>query len=174
MRVAPGAAQSSPAAPNRFAPLHLGASRLAHFAAALRPLAAALRAERRAWVSSVLTGDPQLLRATPPQSIAPCAPRRCVAALGHLAACRASRLGQLSAARRPTAASRHSTSEHPALCISPLRRSPWPPRCVQRASRLVQLSAARRPTAASRHSTLEHRVLGSSPLLRGPWLPRCV
>jgi len=73
------------------------------------------------------------------------------------------RLVQLKAARRPTAASRHSTSEHrvrhPAAWI---------------ASRLVQLKAARRPTAASCHSTSERRVLRSSPLRRGPWPSCCV
>jgi len=101
--------------------------------------------------------------ATPPRSVACCAARRCVAALDLPAACKASRLVQLRAAQRPTAASRHSTSErrvrHPAAWIA------W---------RLVQLKAARRPTAASCHSTSERRVLRSSPLRRGPYPSRCV
>jgi len=82
--------------------------------AALRCVAALdvpLRAARRAQFSSKLHVCPQPPRVTLPRSVGCCAARRCVAALGRSAACRASRLVQLKAARRPTAASRHSTSE---------------------------------------------------------------
>jgi len=93
---------------------------------------------RVSWVSSELTGGPPPPRATPPRSIALCAARRCVAALDRLAACRSSRLGQLSAARRPTSAWRHSTSGHRAMRSSPLRRGPW----LSRGARSVSPSAA--------------------------------
>jgi len=90
-----------------------------------------LRAWRRAWSSSKLYGGPQPPRVTPPRSVAPCAARRCVAGLCRPATCGASRLVQLKAAWRPTAASRHSTSERRVLRSSPLRRGPWPSRCVK-------------------------------------------
>jgi len=140
--VAPGSAQSCTSAHSRLASLQLGASRVAQ--------------------------------------------RRCVMALGRPAACMASRLVQLKAARRTTAASRHSTSERRVLrsspqpprvtpprsvtcCAAPLRRGPWPSRCVHSvapgsaqsctadhsrlaslhlgASRAAQLAAALRPLA---------------------------
>ena len=140
----------------RLASLHLGASRAAQLAAASRPLAVPLREERRAWFSSKLHVGPQPPRVTPPQSVAPCAARRCIAALGRPAACMASRLVQLKAARRTTAASRHSTSERRALRSSPLRRGPWPSRCVHS----VTPSSAQSCTAA--HSRLTSLHLGVS------------
>jgi len=74
-------------------------------------LAVPLRAERRAWFSSKLHSGPQPPRVTPPRSVACSTARRCAAALGRPAAGIASRLVQAKAARRPTAASHHSTSE---------------------------------------------------------------
>jgi len=130
----------------RLASLHLGASRAAQLAAASRPLAVPLREERRAWFSSKLHVGPQPPRVTPPQSVAPCAARRCIAALGRPAACMASRLVQLKAARRTTAASRHSTSERRALRSSPLRRGTWRSRYVQS----VATSPAQSCTAVQR------------------------
>jgi len=128
--VAPGSAQSCTSAHSRLASLHLGASRLAQLVAASQPLAVPLRAYCRAWFSSKLHVGPQPPRVTPPRSVACCAARRCVAALGRPAACIASRLVQLKAAQRPTAASRHSTSERRALRSSPLRRGTSSSRCV--------------------------------------------
>jgi len=167
--VAPSSAQSCTSAHSRLASLHLGASRLVQLATASWHLDVLLRAEHRAWFSSKLHSGPQPPRVTPPRSVACCAARRCVAALDLPAACRASRLVQLKAARRPTAASRHSTSEHRVLRCSPLRRGPWPSSCVKYvarssaqsctsahsrlaslhliASRLAQLAAASRPLA---------------------------
>jgi len=164
-RVALSLARSCTVAHNRHASLHLGVSRAALLAAASRPLAVQLREERRAWFSSKLNVGPQPPRVTQPRSVAPCGARRCVAAFGRPAACIASRLVQLEAARRPAGASRLSTSERRALRSSPLRRGLRPSRYLQ---------AARRPTAASRHSTSERRVLRSSPLRCGPWPSRCV
>jgi len=83
------------------------------------------------------------------------------------AACMASRLVQLTAVRRPTAASRHSTSERCALRSSPLRHGTWPSRYVRsfapssaqscmaahsriaslHLGRVAQLAAASRPLA---------------------------
>jgi len=171
------AAQSCLAAQSRLAPLHLEGSRLAPLAAGSRPLAVSLRVERHTWCSSELPSGPQPPRTTPPRSVAPRAARRCVVALGCLAACRAWHLVQLRAAQRPKDASRHSTSEHRALRSSPLSRGTQSVtygaarsclgRCVAalgrlpacRTSHFVQLRAARRPAAASRHSTSERRIL---------------
>ena len=141
--IAPGSAQSCTAAPSRLASFHLGASphsrlaslhlgalRLVQLATASRHLDVLLRAEHRAWFSSKLHSGPQPPRVTPPRSVACCAARRCVAALERPAACRASRLVQLKAARRPTAihvtpprsvapcAARHCVSRlgRPAVC----------------------------------------------------------
>jgi len=171
--VAPSSAQICTSAHSRLASLHLRASRLVQLATASRHLDVLLRAEHRAWFSSKLHSGPQPPRVTPPRSVACCAARRCVAALERPAACRASRLVQLKAARRPTAI--HVTPPRSVApcaarhCVSRLGR---PAAC--RASRLVQLEAAQRPTASSRHSTSERRVLRSSPLRRGSWPFRCV
>ena len=168
--VALSSAQSCTAAHRRLASLHLRESRLAQLAAASRDLAVPLRAERSDKSSSELHSGPQPPRDTPPRSVASCAARRCVAALGRPAPCTVSRLVQLNAARRPTAASRHSTSERGALRSSPLRRGTWPSRCVHSVapgsaqsctaahsrlasfhlgeSRLAQLTAASRPLAS--------------------------
>jgi len=109
---------------------------------------ATLREERRAWFRSKLHVGPRPPRVTPLRSVACCAARRCVAAFGRPAACIASRLVQLEAARRPAGASRHSTSERRALRSSPLRRRTGGP-ATCRASRLVQHRAAHRSTAAT-------------------------
>jgi len=143
--VAPGSAQSCTADHSRLASLHLGASRAAQLAAASRPLAVPLREERRAWFRSKLHVGPRPPRVTPLRSVACCAARRCVAALGRPAACIASRLVQLEAARRTKAASRHSTSERRASRSSPLRRRTGG-LATCRASRLVQFRAAHRST----------------------------
>jgi len=168
--IAPSSAQTCTSAHRSLASLHLGASRLVQLATAFRRLDVLLRAEHRAWFSSKLHSGPQPPRVAPSRSVACCAARRrCVAALERPAACRASRLVQLKAARRPTATSRHSTSERRALRSSPLRRGLWPSRCVHSvapdsaqsctaahsslvslhlgASRLAQLAAASRPLA---------------------------
>jgi len=156
--VASGSAQSCTAAHSRLASLHLGASRFAQLAAASRHLAVPLRAQCRAWFSLKLHGGPPPPRVTPPRSVAPCAARRCVAGLGRPAACIASRLVQLKAVRRPTPASRHSTSERRALRSSPLplRRGPWRSRCVHS----VALNSARSCTAGN--SRLASLHLGAS------------
>jgi len=153
--VASGSAQSCTAAHSRLASLHLGASRFAQLAAASRHLAVPLRAQCRAWFSLKLHGGPP---PPPPRSVAPCAARRCVAGLGRPAPCIASRLVQLKAVRRPTAASRHSTSESRALRSSPLRRGTGPSRYVQS----VATSPAQSCTAA--HSRLATLHLGASRL----------
>jgi len=147
----------------------LGASR-----AALLPL------RRGLWPSSCVKSvalssaqklhvGPQPPRVTLPRSVAPCGARSCVAAFGRPAACIALRLVQLEAARRPTAASRLSSSERRALRSSPMRRGTWPSRYLQSvapnsaqsctsalsslaslhlgASRVAQLAAALRPLA---------------------------
>jgi len=144
--VAPGSAQSCTAAHHRLlrsSPLRRGTF-------------VPLRAWRRVWSSSKLYGGPQPPRVTPPRSVAPCAVRRCVAGPGRPATCGASRLVQLKAAWRPTAASRHSTSERRVLRSSPLRRGPWPSRCVKS----VTLSSAQSCPAA--HSHLASLHLGAS------------
>jgi len=156
--VALSSAESCTADHSRLSSLHLGESRLAQLAAASRDWAVPLRAERRNKSSSELHSGPQPPRDTPPRSVAPCAARRCVAALGCPAPCTVSRLVQLKAARRPTAASRLSTSERGALRSSPLRRGPWPSRCVHS----VALSSAQSCTAA--HSRLATLHLGASRL----------
>jgi len=139
-----------------------------------------------------LNVGPQPPRVTPPRSVEPCGARRCVAAFGRAAACIASRLVQLEAARRPTAAPRLSTSERRALRSSPLRRGTWPSRYLQSvapnlaqsctsahrslaslhlgASRVAQLAAALRPLAVQMRA--ERRAWFSSKLHSGPQAPR--
>jgi len=158
--VATGSAQSCTAAHSRHASLHLGASRTAQLAAASRPLIILLREERRAKFSSKLHGGLQPPRVAPPQSVACCAARRCVAGLGRPAACIASRLVQLKAARRPTAASRLSTSERRALRTSQHRRGIWMSRYVQS----VAPSSAQ--SCMSAHSRLASLHFGASRLVQ--------
>jgi len=99
---------------------------------------------------------PQPPRVTPPRSVAPCGARSCVAAFGRPAACIAWRLVQLEAARRPTAASHHSTSERRTLRSSPMRRGTWPSRYLQS----VAPNSAQSCTSA--HSSLASIHLGAS------------
>ena len=97
---------------------------------------------------------------------------RCVAALGRPAACIASRLVQFKAAQRPTAVSRHSTSERHALRSSPLRRGTWLSRCVHS----VAPGSAQSCTAAHRRlASLNLRAWRLAPrrCVAGP-LSRCV
>jgi hypothetical protein len=98
---------------------------------------------------------------------APCASRRCVAHLGRLTERRASRLGQLRAARRSPAAAR-SAYRSVAPCAAPRCVAALDRLAARGASRLVQLGAARRPAAASRHA----RALRIPPLSRGSWPSR--
>jgi len=102
--------------------------------------------ELRALCSLQLLGDPLD------------AARRSIRAARHLQPRTATRLVQLKAARRPTAASRHSTSERRALRSSPLRRGTWPSRYVQS----VATSPAQ--SCAAAHSRLASLHLGASRL----------
>ena len=117
---------------------------------------------------SKLHGGPQPHRISPPRSVAPCAARRCVAGLGRPATCRASSLIQLKAARRPTAASRHSTSERRVLRSSPLRCGPWPSCCVQ------SVAPSSAPSCTAAHSRLVSLHFGASRVAQLAAAPRAL
>ena len=122
--VAPNSAQSCTSAYSSLASLHLGASRVAQLAAALRFLAVPLRAESRAWFSSKLHRGPQ--------------PPRVTLHLG------ASRVAQLAAAPRPLAVPLRAWRS---AWFSPkLHSGPQPPRITPPQS--VACSTARRCAAA--------------------------